>query len=292
MDNTLVFIAGLHRSGTSPLFNLLKAHPDISGFEIPGGAEREHEGQHLQTVYPPDNEIGGPGYFALDPSAHLTESSTLANSNSRDALIADWVKHWDTQKPYLLEKSPPNVVRTRFLQALFPGSKFILITRHPIAASLATVKWMGWPHYHVTTRGSQSKGATVNIRLSTESDYDSFYEDSQLHMESMIYTLFRNWHAAHRSFEDDSTYLSNIVRIRYEDLTENTDSVMKNVLGFIGASATDKLRHEDLKNSNTTYFNEWNSMLGSSISKAYANFLEQEFGQFFLEYGYTLDGNE
>ena len=36
-------------------------------------------------------------------------------------------------EPVLVEKSPPNLVRTRFLQALFPDARQIVVTRHPIA---------------------------------------------------------------------------------------------------------------------------------------------------------------
>ena len=69
-----VFIAGLHRSGTSLLFRILRRHKSISGFEITGGAEREHEGQHLQAVYPTDQDLGGPGYFGFNEAAHGPES--------------------------------------------------------------------------------------------------------------------------------------------------------------------------------------------------------------------------
>ena len=58
----LVFVGGLHRSGTTPLARALSAHPDISGFSNTGVPE--DEGQHLQDVYPPAYVLGGPGRFA------------------------------------------------------------------------------------------------------------------------------------------------------------------------------------------------------------------------------------
>lgn len=45
----------------------------------------------------------------------------------------------------LLEKSPPNILRIRWLRAVFPGAGFILLTRHPVATSLATRKWQRKP---------------------------------------------------------------------------------------------------------------------------------------------------
>ena len=50
-DHRLVFVGGLHRSGTTPLTRCLAAHAQISGFAHTG--VEEDEGQHLQTVHPP-----------------------------------------------------------------------------------------------------------------------------------------------------------------------------------------------------------------------------------------------
>ena len=41
----LVFIGGLHRSGTTPLADALAQHPDISG--LSGTGAPHDEGQHL-----------------------------------------------------------------------------------------------------------------------------------------------------------------------------------------------------------------------------------------------------
>ncbi len=50
LTRTFVFVAGLHRCGTTMLANLLAEHPDVSGFRNTG--EKMDEGQYLQTVYP------------------------------------------------------------------------------------------------------------------------------------------------------------------------------------------------------------------------------------------------
>ena len=47
----LVFVGGLHRSGTSLVHRCLAEHPSASGFRNTG--VWEDEGQHLQTVYLP-----------------------------------------------------------------------------------------------------------------------------------------------------------------------------------------------------------------------------------------------
>lgn len=139
MEPNYLFIGGLHRSGTSLLHAALKSHILSTGFENTGVPE--DEGQHLQDVYKPAIEYGGPGKFAFDAKAHLTEKSALATLENRAKLLASWEPHWDRSKTLRLEKSPPNLIRSRFLHALFPEAKFLFIVRHPLATSFATQKW-------------------------------------------------------------------------------------------------------------------------------------------------------
>ena len=186
-----VFVCGLHRSGTSPLFKILREHPDISGFRDTGVPE--DEGQFLQTVFPAAKAFGGPGRFGFAEETHLTEESALITSENKEKLFQEWSKHWDLTKPYLLEKSPPNLIRTRFLQAVFPDSRFIVISRHPIAVSLASVKWTG------------------------------------LGLE----TLMEHWLQCHRLFELDRPHLRHLRVIRYEDVIRATETELEGIYRFL-----------------------------------------------------------
>jgi hypothetical protein len=187
-----IFLCGLHRSGTSPLFRILREHPQISGFRDTGVPE--DEGQHLQTVFPAATAYGGPGRFGFIEEAYLTEESALITLANRQRLFEEWSKHWDLTKPCLLEKSPPNLIRTRFLQAVFPGSYFIVISRHPIAVSFATSKW---------------------ARSSLES-------------------LMKHWLHCHRLFELDRPHLRHVRVIKYEDLIRSTETELKEIYEFLG----------------------------------------------------------
>jgi hypothetical protein len=187
-----IFICGLHRSGTSPFFRMLREHPDVSGFRNTGAPE--DEGQHLQTLFSSAKKHGGPGRFGFAPEAHLTEQSVLITTENRRNLFAEWCQYWDLTKPYLLEKSPPNLIRTRFLQALFPQSSFIVISRHPIAVSLSTSKW-------------------------TDCSMDS---------------LMEHWLHCHRVFARDRSHLRRVLEIRYEDLIRDTDATLQQVCEFLG----------------------------------------------------------
>ena len=62
-ERRLLFVGGLHRSGTSLVHRCLTRHPEVTGFSDTGVPE--DEGQHLQTLYAPAYAHGGPGRFGL-----------------------------------------------------------------------------------------------------------------------------------------------------------------------------------------------------------------------------------
>jgi len=134
-----VFVCGLHRSGTSLVASAIARHPDVASFS--GTNALEQEGQFLQSILPTDNEFCGPGRFAFHPGAHLTELSPLASAANAAQLTAEWARFHTSEKATFVEKSPPNLLRTRLLQALFPEACFVVVMRHPIAVALATQKW-------------------------------------------------------------------------------------------------------------------------------------------------------
>lgn len=189
----LVFVGGLHRSGTTPLTRLLGAHRQISTFHDTG--VKEDEGQHLQNVYPAARVHGGPGRFGFGSAAHLTENSTLATSETATQLYASWSRHWDLARPYLVEKSPPNLLMTRFLQALFPHSRMIVIVRNPVVVSLSTRKWAG-----------------PRMPLSR---------------------LLEHWLIAHETFLADAAHLRSLHVLKYEHLVSDPDRTLGELAAFL-----------------------------------------------------------
>jgi hypothetical protein len=69
----------------------------------------------------------------------------LATPKSANRLLRQSGRHWDLSKEHLIEKSPLNIVRTRFLQRLFENSSFVVTLRHPIATAYAPQKWTQIP---------------------------------------------------------------------------------------------------------------------------------------------------
>ncbi|MGH2995770.1 MAG: sulfotransferase family protein [Gaiellaceae bacterium] len=246
-DRRFVFLAGLHRSGTTLLGRCLAEHPLVSGFSDTGVPA--DEGQHLQRVYPPGKVYGGPGRFAFSPEAHLTEDSPLVSDQSRELLLAEWSPHWDLERPYLLEKSPPNLVRTRFLLALFPGALFVVVTRHPIPVSYATQKWR-W-------------------RMS-------------------LRDLVRHWVVAHRLFEEDEPHLENLIVVRFERFIREPDACLAQVYDFLGLDPVPTAL-DVRPDGNDRYFERWRNERRSLRRGLSLRGLRRELEPQVRELGYSLE---
>jgi Sulfotransferase family len=187
-----VFVCGLQRSGTTMLYRYLDEHPLVSA--LSGTPRATNEGQYVQSVYPGDEYHGKGGRFAFRPEARFTEASPLVTEENRLKLFEEWSRFWDVSKPYLLEKSPPNLIRTRFLQALFPDSYFVVLLRHPIPVTLGTQPW-GGDHTH---------------------------------------RLLEHWLRAHQFFVEDVPHLRRVHVLKYEDLVADPDRTLGRAFEFLG----------------------------------------------------------
>ena len=241
-----VFLAGLHRSGTTLLARLLAAHPEISGFSDTGAPA--DEGQHLQTVYPSDHEYGRPGRFGFAPEMHLTESSPLVSEQNAAALLEEWSPHWDLSRPLLLEKSPPNLLKTRFLQALYPGSAFVVIVRHPIPVSIPTAKWRGTRRYD---------------------------------------RLFEHWLRCHALFEADREQLERVHVLQYEQLVADPATELGRIFEFLELDPIPPSEAVDT-GANAKYFRRWQELKHDLRMRAYLDLVSLWYERGVRRYGYSL----
>jgi hypothetical protein len=266
-----VFVCGLHRSGTSLLGRNIARLEDCTGFKNTGVLM--DEGQHLQDVYPTDPELGGAGRLGFDPRAHMTEASSLLTPANVARLQASWHSHWDNSKAICVEKTPSNLLKTRFLQAAFPNSYFVTIRRHPIAVSIATQGW----------------------KVSVTS----------------LHNLFEHWLHCYGIFEEDKKCLTHVYELRYEDYVEYSDKYHQEIARFIGtrvpeAPKEDKLRYvlqwpnptglrvperameQTSRAYNTKYLERWRHFMTQSLFKRYYRYIARKYEPRFASYGYSL----
>ncbi len=163
----LVFIAGLHRSGTSLIEQFLYSHLNVGALR---GPVPENEGQHFQDVYPRGADYGGPGRFAFAPEMHPVPPPDQSAWVYRSRLLECWQPYMVGSANVLMEKSPPNITKIPWLRKVFPGSQFLVVVRDPRVVALATQKWSGTTleelmlHWHAaqsSARAALSDDCTV-----------------------------------------------------------------------------------------------------------------------------------
>lgn len=230
------------------LAGALARHPEVSG--LTGTDAKEDEGQHLQDVLPPAREYGGAGRFALDPRSHLTETAPLATPENAERMVVQWAPYWDLDKRVLVEKSPPTVVRTRLLQALVPGARFVVVVRHPVVVSLSTRKWR---------RGMPFAG------------------------------LLDHWFAAHETLLADLPHLSTAHVVKYEHLVHDPGCVLDELaaaLGLSGAIPVDTVR----AGASAGYHAEWERWSRSRTPwrRAERRRLVERYEERARRFGYTM----
>jgi hypothetical protein len=255
-----VFMGGMPRSGTSPAYRLVGTHPHVSRLTDTGVGE--DEGQFLQSVYPKEDALGGPARFGLHPDAHMTERSPLL-AGAAERLFAAWSPYWDTSKPVLCEKSPANLLRSRFLQAAFPNSSFIFVSRHPVAYALAIRKWR--------------------------------YED----FKAPLSLLIRNWLACQRTLAEDLPHLRRSLQLHYDDVTREPVPWTRKIEDFLGLEPG--MDASVFKGGfNNRYFRSWTkrqyrdgpqplrNLVKRLWCEAEVQFVERRFEREINEFGYSF----
>jgi hypothetical protein len=271
LDFKYVFVCGLPRSGTSILGRNIARMENCTGLRDTGVLE--DEGRFLQNVYPTEDVCGGPGRFGFDPRARLTETSDLLTPENALKLRRSWEPYWDTSKAIRVEKTPANLLMTRFLQAAFPNSYFVVIKRHPIPVGMAAQKW--------------------KVSLTS------------------LYNMLEHWLHCHDLFEEDKKYLKHVYELTYEDYIQNPDKYHQEIADFIGTHVPeppkqDGFRYvvqwrnplglrvpegtmEDVTGAhNQKYFNRWSDVLNNSSFNRYYQYIARKYEHRFAKYGYSL----
>jgi hypothetical protein len=147
-----------------------------------------------------------------------------------------------------VEKTPGNLIMTRFLQAAFPSSYFVVIKRHPVAVSLATQKWT----------------------------------------MSALHRLFEHWLHCYALFEEDKPHLTNVYEVRYEDYVQAPDKYHQQIAIFIGSSVPNDGMESLTAAQNDKYLAQWSHLLLQSRADAYYRHIAAAYEPRFAKHGYSL----
>jgi len=266
-----VFVGGSPRSGTSLLGRNIARLENCTGLKNTGVFE--DEGQFLQDVYPTASAYGGSSRCGFDPRMHRTETSDLLAPEKVARLRATWHSYWDNSKSIFVEKTPENFLMTRFLQAAFPNSYFVVLRRHPVPVSIAGQKW------------------AVNV--------------------TSLNRMFHHWLHCYKIFEQDKNYLKQVYDLRYEDYVENPDKYHREIAAFIGTRVPEPPKEDSFRIVlqqwhrfglrvpdrameipsavyNKKYFDRWSYFLTKSPFRGYYQYIARKYEPEFSKYGYSL----
>jgi hypothetical protein len=270
-ERKYVFVCGMARSGTSLLGRNIARFEDCTGFKNTGVPE--DEGQFLQDVYLTASSYGGSSRVGFDPRAHRTESSSLFTEENVARLKESWNPYWEPDKSICIEKTPENLLMTRFLQAAFPNSYFVVIRRHPVPVSIAGQRW-------------------------------------KINMTSLD-SLFRHWLRCYDLFEADRKHLRRVYELRYEDYVENQEKYHQEIAAFIGTRVPEPPQEDSFRYvtqwrnptglrvpekgmektstiHNQKYLDRWYRLLEESPFRSYYRHLVRKYEGEFNRYGYSL----
>lgn len=188
-----VFIVGCYNSGTTLLSELMGRHPEVSAMPT--------EGHFITDQFIKDYDIGLPRMWVdREDLFRLTE-----NDQGPDVyrIKKEWGMRLDLSKKILVEKSPPNSARTRWLQANFENAYFIGIIRNGYAVA----------------EGISRKG-----------------DPKHLDEGWPIARSARQWARSNEVLDQDAEHLNHFSWVRYEDLTEDPKETLNKIAEFLGVS--------------------------------------------------------
>jgi len=180
--NKFVFVLAPPYSGSTVLYRLIETSPHVSA--LPG------EGQFLQEV----KEVmrAAPWDSALEMPWHEIRTA--------------WEVYWDKSKPILLEKSPPNMIRAKAIEAAFDPAYFIVMMRSPYAHIEGLTR-----RAHVPPMNLPKKAGRAQIVARAAELWLSFAETQRE-------TIKKG---------------RNVVWLTYEQLTQNPDAAAARIKEFL-----------------------------------------------------------
>jgi len=190
-DKTWVFLVGCYNSGTTLLSELLGQHPAISALET--------EGHFITDQFVQDYKIGLPRMWVDREDLFRLDENDEGPDELR--IKKEWAMRLDLKKPVLLEKSPPNSSKTRWLQKHFENAHFVGIMRNGYAVS----------------EGITRKANPIHLINSWPIEKSA-----------------NQWKRSNEVLQEDAKHLKKFMWVSYEELVDNTVGTLNKITSFIG----------------------------------------------------------
>lgn len=190
-----LFLVGCYNSGTTLLASLLSRHPQIGSLP--------DEGQYLTDQLVCDYEVGLPRMWCERESLFRWDETHVGPDVAR--IRSEWAVRANRRGPVMMEKTPSNIARMRWLQANFENAYFVAIVRNGYAVA----------------EGIRRKACV-----------DGRYYAWPMEL------CARQWRRCAEVLAEDGPAIRHLKIVRYEDLAKDPLDTLGGILNFVGVDAS------------------------------------------------------
>lgn len=253
-DTPIFFLVGYQKSGTTWLMKMLNSHPEIlcQGEGRPFGRDwRQEHLKQRRASYPPTSLYNA--ILSAEDLGYWVERSVWSKDDDTDEHLANLtrlaVQYFLTQRLLKTGKRlvgdktvllNPEIVRE--ISAICPEARVIHIIRdgRDVAVSAMHHRW----------NQAEDQGGTSKTTPEQIAKREAYRKDPQrllktgdgIFSEGWLENRSAKWSTmVSKTIVDGPTLLgANYIEVRYEDLVQNTEEVLKRLLEFLGADASEQ----------------------------------------------------
>ena len=242
-----LFVVGCYNSGTTLLAEVLGRHRSIACLP--------DEGQYLTDQLLVDYTIGLPRMWVEREDLFRMDEESTGPDVKR--IRKEWASRLDKRAPVVIEKTPANMARTRWLQSNFRNAHFVCVIRNPYAVAA----------------GIRKKAKPQHLRHGWP-----------------IELCARQWARSNEVLESDTRNLDRFMWLRYEEFAVDMPGSLRRVCEFIGVEPDERLdtnaswriheRNETVRDLNSE------SLRG--LSRSDVATINESIGPWITHFGYDL----
>ena len=234
-----VFLGGTTNAGTTLLANILSSSKDIGSLPT--------EGQFCTNQFITARELGIPRLWTEKIDLFRLDESF--ENISVNELKRNWASFYDKpNSAILVEKSPVNSSRMKWLQKNFENSHFICLVRNGYAVSEGIVRKTG----------------------------------------CSIERAAKQWALANRVMIEDLPFIKNKIIIMYEDLVDNTETTIKKIENFISSNLNFDKNKERIIHSKRSQIKNMNNRSLNNLSQKEISIINNFASDVLDHWGYKI----